>query len=277
MRRAMRVAGLATRLRLRFDSGGFADPGDDAPRHRMVKWRTNAIVSRLLPRLQEVLVASSLKIDFVSDIACPWCIIGLKSLEDALGRLDPEVRPELHFQPFELNPQMPAEGQDVLEHLAEKYGATREQMQHNQETIRARGEEVGFKFDMARRNRVYNTFDAHRLLHWAESEGKQPALKHALFTAYFTEGSNVSEPEVLVDVAQRVGLDPVRAREILASNEYADEVRKRERFYLDQGIHSVPAIIVNDQYLIQGGQPAAVFEQALRQILRDEEKAGASA
>ncbi|MDB5822273.1 MAG: oxidoreductase [Herminiimonas sp.] len=222
-------------------------------------------------------MTSPLKIDFVSDIACPWCIIGLKSLEDALGRLDPETRPEVRFQPFELNPQMPAEGQDVVEHLSQKYGATREQMQHNQETIRVRGEEVGFKFDMDRRNRVYNTFDAHRLLHWAEIEGKQPALKHALFTAYFTEGRNVSDPEVLADVAERAGLNPVRAREIVASDQYADDVRQRERFYLDQGIHSVPAVIVNDQYLIQGGQPAAVFEQALRQILSDEEKAGASA
>lgn len=220
---------------------------------------------------------SRLKIDFVSDIACPWCIIGLKSLEDALGRLDPEVRPALHFQPFELNPKMPAEGQDVLEHLTEKYGATREQMQHNQETIRARGEEVGFKFDMGRRSRVYNTFDAHRLLHWAELEGKQPALKHALFAAYFTDGRNVSDHEVLVDVAQSVGLDAARAREILASDLYADQVRQHERFYLDQGIHSVPAVIVNDQYLIQGGQPAAVFEQALRQILGEAEKADSNA
>jgi predicted DsbA family dithiol-disulfide isomerase len=227
--------------------------------------------------LQEVLVSSPLRIDFVSDIACPWCIIGLKSLEDALERLGPEIRPELRFQPFELNPQMPAEGQDVLEHLTQKYGATREQMQQNQETIRARGEEVGFKFDMDRRNRVYNTFDAHRLLHWAQLEGRQPALKHALFAAYFTEGSNVSDPEVLAGVAQRVGLNAIRAREILASAEYADEVRQQERIYLDQGIHSVPAIIVNDQYLIQGGQPAAVFEQALRQILSDEAKSSTSA
>jgi predicted DsbA family dithiol-disulfide isomerase len=227
--------------------------------------------------LQEVLVSSPLRIDFVSDIACPWCIIGLKSLEDALERLGPEIRPELRFQPFELNPQMPAEGQDVLEHLTQKYGATREQMQQNQETIRARGEEVGFKFDMDRRNRVYNTFDAHRLLHWAQLEGRQPALKHALFAAYFTEGSNVSDPEVLAGVAQRVGLNAIRAREILASAEYADEVRQQERIYLDQGIHSVPAIIVNDQYLIQGGQPAAVFEQALRQILSDDAKSSTSA
>jgi predicted DsbA family dithiol-disulfide isomerase len=223
--------------------------------------------------MQEVPVTSRLKIDFVSDIACPWCIIGLKSLEDALGRLGSDVRPVLHFQPFELNPKMPAEGQDVLEHLTEKYGATREQMQHNQETIRERGEEVDFKFDMGRRSRVYNTFDAHRLLHWAELEGKQPGLKHALFAAYFTDGRNVSDHEVLVDVAQRVGLDAARAHEILASDEYADEVRQHERFYLDQGIHSVPAVIVNDQYLIQGGQPAAVFEQALRQILAEAQKA----
>lgn len=222
-------------------------------------------------------MTTRLKIDFVSDVSCPWCIIGLNSLEDALGRLGSEVQPELHFQPFELNPQMPAEGQDVLEHLTQKYGATREQMLHNQETIRVRGEEVGFTFDMARRSRVYNTFDAHRLLHWAGLEGKQPALKHALFSAYFTDGRNLSDPEVLVDVATSVGLDEARARDILSSDAHANDVRQHERFYLDQGIHSVPAIIVNDQYLIQGGQPAAVFEQALRQILMEEAQAEAPA
>lgn len=211
-------------------------------------------------------MTTPIKIDFVSDVSCPWCIIGLKSLEAALARLGNEVKAELHFQPFELNPQMPAEGQDINEHLAEKYGATPEQSEKNREAIRARGEAVGFQFNMDKRSRIYNTFDAHRLLHWAELEGKQPALKHALFEAYFTNGENPGSHDVLVAAAQKAGLDTARAREILSSAAYADEVRERERFYLDQGIHSVPSIIVNDRYLIQGGQPADVFEQALRQI-----------
>ena len=209
-----------------------------------------------------------MKIDFVSDVSCPWCVIGLKSLEDALGRVAGEVRAEIHFQPFELNPKMPAEGQDIAEHLAEKYGSTPEQSQRNREMIRARGQDVGFTFSMDKRSRIYNTFDAHRLLHWAEEEGegRQLALKEALFKAYFTDGENPGSHEVLARVAGEVGLDTARAQAILASDEYADDVREREQFYLQQGIHSVPAVIINDKHLISGGQPAEVFEQALRQI-----------
>ena len=213
---------------------------------------------------------SKMKIDFVSDVSCPWCVIGLKSLETALGRLAGLVAADIHFQPFELNPQMPAEGQDIGEHLAQKYGSTPEQSQRNREAIRVRGAEVGFTFGMANRSRIYNTFDAHRLLHWAEAEaegrGLQLALKEALFTAYFANGEDPSSHAVLARVAGEAGLNTQRAQEILASDEYATEVRERERFYLDQGIHSVPAVIVNDRHLISGGQPAEVFEQALRKI-----------
>jgi predicted DsbA family dithiol-disulfide isomerase len=208
----------------------------------------------------------TMKIDFVSDVSCPWCVIGLKSLEDAIARVGDQVQAELHFQPFELNPNMPAEGQDIGEHLAEKYGASPEQSQSNREMIRARGEAVGFTFSMDKRGRIYNTFDAHRLLHWAEEEGRQLALKEALFKAYFTDGENPGSHEVLARVAGEVGLDVARAKAILASDEYADAVREREQFYQRQGIHSVPAIIINDKHLISGGQPVEVFEQALRQI-----------
>ena len=209
---------------------------------------------------------SKMKIDFVSDVSCPWCVIGLKSLETALGRLGDQVAADIHFQPFELNPQMPAEGQDIGEHLAQKYGSTPEQSQRNREAIRARGAEVGFTFGMANRSRIYNTFDAHRLLHWAENEGLQLALKEALFTAYFTHGENPSSHAVLARIAGEVGLNIKRAQQILASDEYASDVREREKFYLDQGIHAVPAVIINDRHLISGGQPAEVFEQALRKI-----------
>ncbi|MFC3106971.1 DsbA family oxidoreductase [Undibacterium arcticum] len=207
-----------------------------------------------------------LQIDFVSDVSCPWCAIGLNSMELALGRLGEQVSAELHFQPFELNPDMPAEGQEIVEHLAQKYGADPEQIMRNGEAIRARGEQVGFTFKMDKRDRIYNTFDAHRLLHWAALEGRQTALKHALFQAYFTNGENPGDHELLIRVAGQVGLDSTRASEILSSDTYAAEVRERERFYHGQGIHSVPAVIINDRHLIQGGQPAEVFEQALRQI-----------
>ena len=212
------------------------------------------------------MTTQTLKIDFVSDVSCPWCIIGLKALEQAADRLRGEVALDLHFQPFELNPQMAPEGQDIGEHLQEKYGATPEQSQKNREAIAARGAELGFAFSMDKRSRIYNTFDAHRLLHWAEEKGLQPQLKHALFTAYFTDGQNPSDHDVLVRVAAKVGLDADEARALLASDRFADEVREREQLYLQNGIHSVPAIIINDRHLIQGGQPVEVFEQALRQI-----------
>ncbi|MDP4073580.1 DsbA family oxidoreductase [Acidovorax sp. A1169] len=212
-------------------------------------------------------MTTALKIDFVSDVSCPWCIIGLRSLEQAAERLAGEVALDLHFQPFELNPQMAPEGQDIAEHLHEKYGATPEQSQKNRDAIAARGAALGFTFNMAQRSRIYNTFDAHRLLHWAEEVGdKQPALKNALFKAYFTDGQSPGDHEVLARVAAGVGLDEAEARAILASDRFADEVREREQFYLQQGIHSVPAIIINDRHLISGGQPPEVFEQALRQI-----------
>ena len=213
---------------------------------------------------------AKLKIDFVSDVSCPWCVIGLRSLEQALERTGEAVTAEIHFQPFELNPHLPETGQDVTEHLVQKYGSTPEQLRRNQEAIRARGAELGFTFEMGKRSRVYNTFDAHRLLHWAELEGRQRELKRALFAAYFTDGRNPSDREVLVDLAGQVGLDPVRAREVLESGRYADEVREREQFYGRQGISAVPSVIVNDQYLIQGGQPVEIFERALRQIASEE-------
>lgn len=214
-------------------------------------------------------MAARMKIDFVSDVSCPWCAIGLHSLEEALRRLDGEVQADMHFQPFELNPQMPPGGQDIDEHLAEKYGSTPEQLERNREAIRARGAEVGFTFGAGKRTRVYNTFDAHRLLHWAAEEGRQRELKHALFKAYFTDGEDPSSHEVLLRLVGEVGLDVQRAREILASDAYAAETREQEQFYLDQGIHSVPAIIINDRYLISGGQPAEAFEHALRQVVME--------
>jgi predicted DsbA family dithiol-disulfide isomerase len=211
-----------------------------------------------------------LKVDFVSDVSCPWCVIGLKSLETALKRLGSEVDADLHFQPFELNPKMGPDGQDIVEHIAEKYGSGPADIERNREAIKGRGAELGFAFDMKKRGRIFNTFDAHRLLHWAEGGGKQKALKEALFTAYFTQGRNPSDHAVLVDIAKSVGLDPVRAAQILASGEYAAEVRAREHFYTERGIHAVPSVIVNDRHLIQGGQPPEVFEQTLRKLAAEE-------
>ena len=209
-----------------------------------------------------------LRIDFVSDIVCPWCAIGLASLEQALQRLAGDVQAEIHFQPFELNPQMTAEGEDINEHLQKKYGLSDAQMTENREHIHARGAELGFAFGKEARTRTYNTFDAHRLLHWAgmQGEGKQVALKHALLGAYFTDGRNVSDHATLLDIVRAVGLPAERAQQILASDEFAKDVRMDEARYQRSGISSVPAVIINQRHLISGGQPVEVFERALRQI-----------
>jgi predicted DsbA family dithiol-disulfide isomerase len=212
---------------------------------------------------------AKLKIDFVSDVVCPWCAVGLASLERALAELDGEIEAELHFQPFELNPGLGPEGEDLFEHLSHKYGLDREQFEANEQALVARGAAVGFVFDTAKRTRTWNTFDAHRLLHWAGLQGRQRALKHALLRACFTEGRDVGSHDVLADVAAQAGLDTAAAREVLSSGRHADDVREHERFYQAQGIRSVPSIIVNDRFLIQGGQPPGVFTETLRRIVAD--------
>ena len=211
-------------------------------------------------------MAKTLKIDFVSDVACPWCAVGLSALDRAAERLAGEVELDMHFRPFELNPQMAPEGEDVDQHLARKYGRTKEEFAAARAAIRERGAAVGFTF--GERSRIWNTFDAHRLLHWAGLEGaaKQHALKMALLQAYHGEGRNPSDPEVLASVVASVGLDEARAREILEGDEFADLVRAEEQRWLRMGINSVPAVVINERHLISGGQPPEVFEQALREI-----------
>ena len=207
-----------------------------------------------------------LRIDYVSDVVCPWCAIGLAALEQALVRTRGEVDAEIHFRPFELNPDLGPEGEDIGEHLAAKYGLSAAQLAENQERIRQRGAELGFVFGSERR-RIHNTFDAHRLLYWAGLEGgRQAALKHALLGAYFTEGRDMSDAATLVGIVAEAGLDPARAREILGSDEFAAEVRADEALFQRSGIRGVPAIIFERQHLVSGGQPVEVFERALREI-----------
>jgi predicted DsbA family dithiol-disulfide isomerase len=207
-----------------------------------------------------------MKIDFVSDVSCPWCIIGLRGLEEALARTGDLIAADITFQPFELNPQMGPDGQNIVEHVAEKYGSTPEQSAANRAMIRDRAGALGFSMEMSEESRIYNTFDAHRLLHWAHAEGKQAALKHALFDAYFTNRQDPSDHEVLVAAADKAGLDPVQTREILASGQYAQDVRAAEQLWQSRGISAVPAVVINDRYLISGGQPPEAFENALREI-----------
>jgi predicted DsbA family dithiol-disulfide isomerase len=207
-----------------------------------------------------------LKIDIVSDISCPWCIIGYKGLEQALTELQDDIQADIRWQPFELNPQMPKEGQEITEHITQKYGISEEQAANNREMIKQRGLDVGYAFGHRGGGRIYNTFDAHRLLHWAESQGKQTEFKLALFDLYFKQGGDPSDHQQLLHVLKEVGLDEKVAQHILASDQYIQEVRTAQQHFQRAGIQSVPAVIVNDKHLISGGQPAAIFAQALRQI-----------
>lgn len=207
-----------------------------------------------------------MRIDFVSDVACPWCAVGLNALEQALSKIGSEFPVEIHFQPFELNPTMAAEGADAAAYLKAKYGMSDAQLAHNRGVIRERGAAVGFTF--GERAHVWNTFDAHRLLHWAGLQGPAPqrALKHELLQAYHGEGRNPGAQDVLLDLAARVGLDAAEAAAVLRDGRYADEVRAAEREWQQAGIQSVPAVVIDRRHLISGGQPPDVFEQALRQI-----------
>lgn len=210
-----------------------------------------------------------LKIDFVSDVMCPWCVIGLGGLNQALDKLKAEgISANITCQPFELNPQIAIEGENLGEHIQRKYGSTPEQSAANRAMIRERAAEVGFDMQMSEHLRIWNTFDAHRLLHWAHESApeRQLALKIALFTAHFTLGRNISDAGILTEVAESAGFDRAEAAEVLASSRYVKEVRASEQLWQSRGITSVPAVIINDQYLISGGQPASVFENALRQI-----------
>ena len=208
-----------------------------------------------------------LDITLVSDVACPWCAIGLASIDRALARLGSEAEATIRVEPFELNPDMGPEGSEVVPYLARKYGRTPEQIAQVQARIRDSGAKVGFTFGP--RNHVWNTFDSHRLLHWAQLEGKGAALKRALLHAYHGEGRNPGAPDVLLEAAAAVGLDAARAKAILESDEFTSEVRERERFWQQQGVSGVPFVVVNGKYAIEGAQPPEAFEQAFRQILSE--------
>jgi predicted DsbA family dithiol-disulfide isomerase len=212
-------------------------------------------------------MTQTLTIDFVSDIACPWCAVGLSSLQMALSQVGGTAGTQIAMHPFELNPDMQPEGESLVEHIGKKYGRTPAQIAETQEVIRERGASVGF--DFGPRTHIYNTFDAHRLLYWAGIKGAQLPLKTALLKAYHSDGKDPSRHEVLVEAAQSAGLDAAEAREVLQNGDYADEVRAEEKEYMAMGIHSVPAIIFNRRYLVSGGQPVEVFEQAIRKILAE--------
>ncbi|MGT2455452.1 DsbA family oxidoreductase [Cupriavidus basilensis] len=210
-------------------------------------------------------MTQALRIDFVSDIACPWCAIGLSSLKRALGQLGDEVDAEIVVHPFELNPEMPPQGMTLLDYASMKYGSTAAQVAERQVLIRERAASVGLAF--CPRTHIYNTFDGHRLLHWADAQGKKLPLKEALLKAYHGSGKDPSNHDVLLEAAQSVGLDVTQGRRVLESGDYADEVRGEVAEFQSMGINSVPSIIFDNRYLVTGGQPAEAFVEIIRELL----------
>lgn len=205
-------------------------------------------------------------IEIVSDVSCPWCIIGYRALEEALRELDIEETVTISWRPFELNPNMPTEGQDRVEHIQQKYGLTEEQGAANRQNLIDRGLSVDYAFNFPEKGRVYNTFDAHRLLHWAKDQGLQTELKLALFDLYFKNAGNPSDHPQLLDCVGQVGLDRKQAQAVLDSDKYTSEVRADQQLGQQQGISSVPAFIFNNKYLISGGQPKDVFINAMNEF-----------
>ena len=213
----------------------------------------------------------TLDVDIVSDVACPWCAIGYKRLEQAMAELDGEIALSLRWRPFQLNPDMPPEGEPILEHLTRKYGRSAEEMEAAQQQIADAAHALGLNFAGARERRAHNTFDAHRLLAWAEQHGRQTALNLALFDAYFGHALNPSDPAVLRQAAEDAGLPGGEAERVLAEGEYAEEVRREEDYYKRAGISGVPGFVIQGQYLVSGAQESAVLVGALREIAGEQD------
>lgn len=206
-----------------------------------------------------------LSIAIVSDVVCPWCVIGIRSLEVALERLD-GVTADITLHPFELNPDMARGGENVAEHIARKYGRAPGDSSSVRDEIKRRSAEVGFAMNTGPDSRIWNTFDCHRLLHWAGAEGRQRELKMALFAAHFSQGRDMGDPAVLADAAEAAGLDRAAALALLASDAHASAVRAEEAYWRREGVQAVPTFVINGKYVISGGHPPEAFERALGKI-----------
>ncbi|WP_285419627.1 DsbA family oxidoreductase [Pseudomonas sp. efr-133-TYG-5] len=211
-------------------------------------------------------MSATVTIDFVSDVVCPWCALGATALEQAIANLAGEIAVALTYKPFELNPDMPAEGEPAVQHLMRKYGRSAADVAAGKRMQIERGQALGFAFDLEKRTHFYNTFDAHRLLTWAAQEGRQVALKKILLRAYFRDGDNPNDHPTLVRLAREAGLDTARATEVLASDQFAHDVRQAQAFYRQHGINSVPALIFNGTHLVSGSQSVEYYEQVLKQL-----------
>lgn len=209
----------------------------------------------------------SVRIDIVSDVVCPWCVIGYKQLEQA--QAETGIPAILHWHPFELNPEMPDEGEDLFEHVAGKYGTTQDDSRKARSKLEGLGSALGFRFHYADGMRMVNTFRAHQILHWAASQGRQHQMKMALFAAYFTDGRNVNDPTVLCGVADHVGLDPEEATAVLNDARFADEVRRHEMFWTSRGVQGVPAILFGGRDALLGAQGVEAYRSMLERHIAE--------
>ncbi|MDO6519648.1 DsbA family oxidoreductase [Zobellia uliginosa] len=212
-------------------------------------------------------MAEKIKIDLVSDVVCPWCVIGYKRLERAISEMGIEDKIELEWQPFELNPHMPPEGQNVQEHLTEKYGSSLEDQKLSQERMTEFGEELGFTFDYFDDMRMANTRDAHVLLEYAHEKGKQTELKMRLVTAFFSERKDVSKREVLAEELKAVGLNAEEAMARLDDDNARYEVTSKEQYWQGLGVSSVPTFVFDKKSALTGAQPVEVFKQVLTELV----------
>lgn len=208
--------------------------------------------------------SAPLRIDIVSDVVCPWCIVGYRQLMQAAKDLGTQV--DIHWHPFELNPHMPATGQNMMEHIMEKYGSSRAESRANRDRLTAVGKGLGFAFNFADDMRMHNTFNTHQLIHWADQQGRGDDLKQALFTAHFTHGRDLSDVTVLAAIAAEIGLDAKEAAAVLADQRFADVVREHEQFWVRQGITGVPAMVFDRQHLVTGAQGVENFTSILKQL-----------
>lgn len=206
-----------------------------------------------------------LRVDIISDVMCPWCIVGYSQLAKAAS--DADIDLDVHWHPFELNPQMAEDGENLREHLAAKYGSTPEQSTQVRAQLTNLGQALGFEFNFSDTSHMWNTFRAHQLLDWAEEQGKGHDLKMALFKAHFTDAKNLSDPIVLADVTETVGLDRAEALRLLASEERAAQVRQKQQFWQQQGIQGVPAMVFQQRHLVTGAQGEANYTNILTQLV----------
>lgn len=209
-----------------------------------------------------------LQIDIVSDVVCPWCIVGFKQLEQAIEETG--VPAAIKWHPFELNPDMPQEGENLRAHIMRKYGVSAEQSQETRERLTELGAGLGFDFRFTDGMQMVNTFKAHQLLHWAGPEGKEHPLKMALFEAYFKDGKDVSDTETLADMAAAVGLDREEAVQVLQDGRFAEVVREEESFWRQNGIEGVPAVIFERRHMISGAQGAENYAAIIKQLVDTE-------